>query len=195
VRLQLLELLEGAVDIERVELAHRHAVGDQRHLEGIDGMLADGALTGEVLRIPERCPALRYLARVRLVTPANGNRVDDLRRAVLRAAERRRDVGQCLHGLGIELLEAPFLFQQRAAVGALGREVPGRLSGGDLRAHVGDTGSVVLLDDDVELLLDDAEPRFLLGFLEGAAPRRDGQRLLFLRRRLRHCEQQRRTYE
>ncbi len=138
---------------------------------------------------------VRYLAGVRLVTPADGNRVDDLRRAVLRAAEHRRDVGQCLHGLGIELLEATFLLQQRAAVGTLGREVPGRLAGGDLRAHVGESGGVVLLDDDIQLLLDDAEPRFLLGFLKGAAPRRDGQRLLVLRRRLRRSEQQRRADE
>src|SRR5262245_9583161 len=73
VRLQLLEFLDCAVDIDRVELIWRYAVGDQGRLEVIDRVTAHGALTGEVLGIPKGCPACRLLIAEGLRAPADGD--------------------------------------------------------------------------------------------------------------------------
>ena len=45
-RLDLVELLERAVDVERVELVHGHAVGDQREFEVVDGGVLHRARPG-----------------------------------------------------------------------------------------------------------------------------------------------------
>jgi hypothetical protein len=49
-RLDLVEHLEGALDIERVELVERHAIGEQRLLDRVDRVLAQGAAARETSR-------------------------------------------------------------------------------------------------------------------------------------------------
>ena len=92
VRLQLLELLEGAVDIERVELVHRHAVGDQRHLEGIDrdacGRSVDRGSSSYPRTLPSPpapCPG----------TPCHASRWQPSRRSAARSAPSGRASSGC----------------------------------------------------------------------------------------------------
>src|SRR5579871_4593690 len=65
VRLDLVELLEGAVEIERIELVERHAVGDQREDAGARRIAeAERTRAREFLDVPEIGPRLRAAVRI-----------------------------------------------------------------------------------------------------------------------------------
>src|SRR5215831_18443826 len=56
VRLDLIELLERAVEIDGIELVHRHSVGEQRELQIVGRMVAHGARARELLDVPPFSP-------------------------------------------------------------------------------------------------------------------------------------------
>ena len=55
--LDLVELLESAIDIERIELVGRDAIGHQRGFQRRQRMVAQRAPAGKLLHIPEIGPA------------------------------------------------------------------------------------------------------------------------------------------
>src|SRR5262245_42639848 len=61
VLLDRIELLEGSIEIERIELLTWDAVGQQRLLDRVEWMLAHGPATRNFLYIEQICPALGRL--------------------------------------------------------------------------------------------------------------------------------------
>src|SRR6266446_3990287 len=62
VRLDLVELLEGAVEVDGIELVLRHAVGQQRELEIVGRVVAHGTRAGKLLGVPPFRPGLGMAA-------------------------------------------------------------------------------------------------------------------------------------
>jgi hypothetical protein len=63
VRLDLVELAEGAVDVQREHLVDGHAVRDEGELHGADRVVEHRAVAGELLDVPEVGPGLRAALR------------------------------------------------------------------------------------------------------------------------------------
>ena len=63
VRLDLVELAEGAVDVQREHFVDGHAVGDERELHRAHRVVEHRAAPGKLLDVPEVGPALRSALR------------------------------------------------------------------------------------------------------------------------------------
>jgi hypothetical protein len=63
VRLDLIELAEGAVDVQREHLVDGHAVRDERELHRTHRVVEHRAIPGELLDVPEVGPAFRSALR------------------------------------------------------------------------------------------------------------------------------------
>src|SRR5690606_35103973 len=62
-RLNLLHLLERAINVQRVELVQRNAICQEREFEVVDRGIAQRAGAGELLDVPELGPARRTWLR------------------------------------------------------------------------------------------------------------------------------------
>src|SRR4029077_12186477 len=69
--LDLLDLLDREIEIERVELVARHAAGHRRRFELSGWRLAHRARSREFLAIPEIDPILRWLRKALAVESKN----------------------------------------------------------------------------------------------------------------------------
>ena len=76
--LDLVELLEGAIHVDRIDVLQRHAVGEERRLEHVDRMLVQGAAAREFLHVPEIGPVLRPVLPVLVGAVGDDRRVDVL---------------------------------------------------------------------------------------------------------------------
>src|SRR5215472_2658925 len=99
-RLELVHLAERAVEVHRIELVLRHAIGEQREGEARERAVEQAAAAGKLLHVPEIRPALRPAVRKLVLA------VDDV------GAERvagdgivANDVGRQIVGLGGDLVD------------------------------------------------------------------------------------------
>ena len=153
VGLDLLELLEGAVDVERIELVGRDAVGHQRRLERGDRVIAQRAAARELLHVPEIGPAIgRRLRREFLLAVGEHARIELIGHRIggtIGLGHR----GAIRQFREIELFEQALLAAAQAIAGRHVDHIPGRLAAGDLRFDRGPgVGDAVLVDGDAKFL-------------------------------------------
>ena len=151
-RLDLVEFLESAVEVDRIDLVHRHAIGDQREFEIVRRVVAHGARAGEFLDVPPVGPALGLVAVLEDVgAVADDRRVD----------RRRKDIGRA-HLLGIfravddlvvDLLDQLHLRGADRVLAADLGDVPLDVARIDHRAQLAEVGRARLDDLDAVLLL------------------------------------------
>ena len=170
VGLDLLELLEGAVDVERIELVGRDTVGHQRRLQRGDRVIAQRAAARELLHVPEIGPAIgRGLGRVFLLTVGQHARIELVGHRI-RGTIGLGHRGAVRQFREIEFFEQALLAAAQAIAGRHVDHVPGRLAAGDLRFDRGPgVGDAVLVDGDAKLLGGGIEDRDGLRLLVGAA--------------------------
>ena len=151
--LDLLELFEGAVDVERIELVGRDTVGHQRGLQRGDRVVAQRAAARELLHVPEIGPAIgRGLCREFLLTVGEHARIELVSHRI-RGTIGLGHRGPVWQFREIELLEQALLAAAQAIAGRHVDHVPGRLAAGDLRFDRGPgVGDAVLVDGDAKLL-------------------------------------------
>ena len=107
VRLDLVEAREGAVEIARVDLRGRHAVGHQRFLDGVERMLAQRAAARHLLDVPQIGPRRRGALALELVVAIGEHRRVDVGADAIRRHVRRRD--RLHHRLGLEAVRLQVL--------------------------------------------------------------------------------------
>src|SRR5689334_12923129 len=117
-RLDRIELLEGAVDVERIELVRRNAVRHQRKLEIVDWTIAQRAWSWELFRVPEIRPVLRSLAARKCIFPvAEHGRIDALRHDELTIAQVFWIIRK-VDDLAVERLQQSLLFSKHGLLGS-----------------------------------------------------------------------------
>src|SRR5262245_45369375 len=152
VRLDLVELLEGAVEVDGIELVHRHAIGQQRELQIVGRMVAHGARARELLGVPPFRPGLGMAAAFEDVAAiADDGGVD--RRGKNVGAARLLGILRAVDDLVVDLVDEVHLGGADGVLAADLGDVPFDIARVDHGAQLAEVGGARLDDADAVFLL------------------------------------------